>query len=163
MMDFQMLARPAIERIDRDARLVFDAGALPGGLTAPRVTLDLPATDPEPFHVFTWGTAREFGIAGLLSRQVVMVTFKVRMTLVASGSTPEEASDIADAYLARAVQVTLCDTNLGGAVEEVGWPQIVEADAWADQSGRRHAGYLLEFECSKTVAADPAIEELIGG
>lgn len=157
------LTGPAIERIHRDARLIFDADALPGGLPAPRVTLDLPATDPEPFHVFTWGTAREFGVAGLLSRQVVMVTFRVRMTLIGSGSTAEEAAAVANAYLARAVQVTLCDTTLGGTVEEVGWPQVTASEAWADQSGRRHAGYAIEYECSKAVAADPAIAELIGG
>ena len=61
------------------------------------------------------------------------------------------------------MQITLCDTQLGGAADEVGVPQIASSDAWADQSGRRHAGYLLEYEVSKTVAADPAIEELIGG
>lgn len=154
---------PAIDRIHRDAAAIFAQEVLPEGMPAPRVTLDLPATDPEPFHVFTWGTAREFGVAGLLSRQVVMITFRVRMTLVASGSTAEDASETANAYLARAVQITLCDTTLGGAVEEVGWPQVVQSESWADQSGRRHAGYLVEFECSKTVAADPAIEDMIGG
>lgn len=155
------IVNPAIRRIHRDASIIFGSDVMPEGTPAPRVTLDLPATDPEPFHVFTWGTAREFGIEGLLTRQVVMVTFRVRMTIVASGSTAEDAAEVANSYLARAVQITLCDTQLGGAVEEVGWPQIVQSEAWADQSGRRHAGYLVEFECSKTVAADPAIEDMI--
>lgn len=154
---------PAIERIYEDSVAVFAAENLPEGLTAPRVTLDLPATDPEPFHVFTWGQARAFTNVGFLTHKVYQVTFIVRMTLVASGSTAEDAARIANEYLARAVQITLCDTQLGGAADEVGVPQIVSSDAWADQSGRRHAGYLLEYEVSKTVAADPAIEELIGG
>lgn len=154
---------PAIERIYEDSVAVFAAENLPEGLVAPRVTLDLPATDPEPFHVFTWGQARQFTNVGFLTHKVYQVTFIVRMTLVASGSTAEDAARIANEYLARAVQITLCDTQLGGAADEVGVPQIVSSDAWADQSGRRHAGYLLEYEVSKTVAADPAIEELIGG
>ena len=154
---------PAIERIYADSVAIFAAENLPEGLTAPRVTLDLPATDPEPFHVFTWGQARQFTNVGFLTHKVYSVTFIVRMTLVASGSTAEDAARIANEYLARAVQITLCDTQLGGAADEVGVPQIVSSDAWADQSGRRHAGYLLEYEVSKTVAADPAIEELIGG
>lgn len=154
---------PAIERIYEDSVAVFAAENLPEGLVAPRVTLDLPATDPEPFHVFTWGQARQFTNVGFLTHKVYSVTFIVRMTLVASGSTAEDAARIANEYLARAVQITLCDTQLGGAADEVGVPQIVSSDAWADQSGRRHAGYLLEYEVSKTVAADPAIEELIGG
>ena len=153
----------AIERIHADAVAVFAGENLPEGLTAPRVTLDLPATDPEPFPVFVWGQARQFTNVGFLTHKVYSVTFVVRMTIVASGSTPEDAARTANEYLARAVQITLCDTQLGGAVEEVGVPQIVSSDAWADQSGRRHAGYLLEYEVSKTVAADPAIEELIGG
>ena len=154
---------PAIERIYTDSVAIFAGENLPEGLTAPRVTLDLPATDPEPFHVFTWGQARQFTNVGFLTHKVYSVTFIVRMTLVASGSTAEDAARIANEYLARAVQITLCDTQLGGAADEVGVPQIVSSDAWADQSGRRHAGYLLEYEVSKTVAADPAIEELIGG
>lgn len=154
---------PAIERIYADSVAIFAAENLPEGLTAPRVTLDLPATDPEPFHVFTWGQARQFTNVGFLTHKVYSVTFIVRMTLVASGSTAEDAARVANEYLARAVQITLCDTQLGGAADEVGVPQIVSSDAWADQSGRRHAGYLLEYEVSKTVAADPAIEELIGG
>lgn len=154
---------PAIQRIYEDSVAIFAGESLPEGLTAPRVTLDLPATDPEPFHVFTWGQARQFTNVGFLTHKVYSVTFIVRMTLVASGSTAEDAARIANEYLARAVQITLCDTQLGGAADEVGVPQIVSSDAWADQSGRRHAGYLLEYEVSKTVAADPAIEELIGG
>lgn len=154
---------PAIQRIYEDSVAIFAGENLPEGLTAPRVTLDLSATDPEPFHVFTWGQARQFTNVGFLTHKVYSVTFIVRMTLVASGSTAEDAARIANEYLARAVQITLCDTQLGGAADEVGVPQIVSSDAWADQSGRRHAGYLLEYEVSKTVAADPAIEELIGG
>ena len=154
---------PAIERLFQDAAAIFDEGALDGSVPAPRVTLDLPATDPEPFHVFVWGQARSFENVTFLTHKVYLVTFRVRMTLVASGSSAEDAARIANDYLARAVQITLCDTQLGGTAEEVGVPQIVSSDAWADQSGRRHAGYLLEYEVSKTVAADPAIENLLGG
>lgn len=151
---------PAIQRIYDDARAVFGSLA---DVRVPRVTLDLPGSDPEPFHVFVWGTARQFDIAGALTGNIILVTFRVRMTLIASGATADDAADIANAYLARAVQITLCDPTLGGTVEEVGWPQITEADAWADQSGRRHAGYLLEFEASKYVAADPAVRAVIEG
>ena len=154
---------PAIERIHADALAIFDGAAMPDGIPAPRVTLDLPSTDPEPFHVFTWGQAREFTNVTFLTRDVFLVSFKVRMTLIGSGSSSEDAAAVANAYLARAVQITLCDTQLGGAVEEVGVPQITQSEAWADQSGKRHAGYAIEFECSKTVAADPAIKQLIGG
>ena len=113
--------------------------------------------------MFVWGQAREFVNVTYLTGKVYQLTFKVRMTLVASGSTAEDAAATANAYLARAVQITLCDTQLGGAADEVGVPQIVSSDAWADQSGRRHAGYLLEYEVSKTVACDTAIESLLLG
>ena len=152
---------PAIERLHRDAQLVFSGENMPDGVTAPRVTLDLPATDPEPFHVFVWGQAREVVNVTYLTAKVYQLTFKVRMTIVASGSTAEDAASTANAYLARAVQITLCDTQLGGAADEVGVPQIVESEAWADQSGRRHAGYLVEYEVARTVAASPAIETLL--
>ena len=163
MSDVRDIATGAIQRLFRDAALVFSGENMPEGLTAPRVTLDLPATDPEPFHVFVWGQAREFVNVTYLTGKVYQLTFKVRMTLVASGSTAEDAAATANAYLARAVQITLCDTQLGGAADEVGVPQIVSSDAWADQSGRRHAGYLLEYEVSKTVACDTAIESLLLG
>ena len=152
---------PAIERLHRDAQLVFSGENMPDGVTAPRVTLDLPATDPEPFHVFVWGQAREVVNVTYLTAKVYQLTFEVRMTIVASGSTAEDAASTANAYLARAVQITLCDTQLGGAADEVGVPQIVESEAWADQSGRRHAGYLVEYEVARTVAASPAIETLL--
>ena len=80
---------PAIERIYADSVAIFAGENLPERLTAPRVTLDLPATDPEPFHVFTWGQARQFTNVGFLTHKVYSVTFIVRMTLVASGSTAE--------------------------------------------------------------------------
>lgn len=151
---------PAIARIHRDAQLAF--AALPDDVREPRVTLDLPGAQPEPFHVFTWGTARDFGIAGMLTGNIVKVTFKVRMTLVASGDTADAACDAANAYLAQAVQIALCDNDLGGAVDEVGWPQIVEGDAWADADGRRHAGYLVEFEAAKCVFQDTDLLRLLG-
>ena len=154
---------PAIERIYADALAVFDAAVLDDGIPVPRVTLDLPSTDPEPFHVFVWGQAREFTSVGFLTSDVYLVSFKVRMTLIGSGSSSEDAARVANSYLATAVQITLCDTQLGGLVEEVGVPQITASEAWADQSGRRHAGYAIEYEISKTVAADPAIKNLLGG
>lgn len=163
MSDVYSIFGPAIARFYRDAQLVFSGENLPYGVIAPRVTLDLPATDPEPFHVFVWGQAREITNVTPLTAQVYKFTFVVRMTIVASGSTAEDAAATANVYFERAVQITLNDTQLGGAVEEVGVPQVKSSDAWADQSGRRHAGYLLEYEVSKTVAADPAIKTLLGG
>lgn len=156
------IANASVERIHRDALLAFSPGALPDGIPAPAVTLGLDATDPEPFHVLTWETARAFTSVGMLTGGVVEVTFEVWMTLVASGDTREAARTVADAYLERAVQITLCDTTLGGNAVEVGWPQIAESDAWADASGRKHCGYLVKYEVSTYATADPAVRALIG-
>lgn len=151
----------AVQRIHEDAQAIFSGENLPEGLTAPRVTLDLPSTDPEPFHVFTWGQVREITNVTFLTHNVYLLTFKIRMTLVASGSTAEDAARVANLYLANALQITLCDNQLGGAADEVGVPQVVSSDAWADQSGRRHAGYLIEFEVSKSVKALSRIKRLL--
>ena len=49
-------------------------------------------------------------------------------------------------HLGIALQVTLCDTFLGGLASQVMLPQIKEADAWKDDDGKRHAGCLLDYE-----------------
>lgn len=158
------VAGPAIARINADIEALFEhIDKLVPGTPKPRVTLDLPASDPEPLHVFTWGTARDFGVTGLLSGQVVQVTFHVWVTVVATASTSEEAARIANAYQAIALQVPLVDTDLGGVVEELGIPQVKESDTWADQSGHRHAGYLLDFEASVNVSASHEAAKIIGG
>ncbi|RDB70675.1 hypothetical protein C1876_02885 [Eggerthella sinensis] len=156
------VAGPAIARVHADLRELFARiGELAPGVPAPRVTLDLPASEPEPLHVFAWGTARDFGIAGLLSGNVCRITFHVWVTVVATASTPEDAARIANAYQAVALQVPLVDTQLGGAVEEIGAPQVKEADAWGDADGRRHAGYLLDFEAAVHVSASPEARDII--
>lgn len=156
------VAGPAIERVHADLRALFArVEDLAPGVPSPRVTLDLPASEPEPLHVFTWGTARDFGIAGLLSGNVYRVTFHMWVTVVATASTPEDAARIAAAYQAVVLQVPLVDTQLGGAVEEIGAPQVKEADAWGDADGRRHAGYLLDFEAAVHVSASPEARDII--
>ena len=156
------VAGPAIARVHADLQALFGRlDELAPGIPKPRVTLDLGTPEPEPLHVFTWGTAREFGIAGLLSGRVCKVTFHVWVTVVASASTSEEAARVANAYQAVTLQVPLVDTQLGGTVIEIGAPQVKEADAWCDADGRRHAGYLLDFEAAARVAASGDAEEII--
>lgn len=149
------VAGPCIQRIHRDAGLLFSQASLDAlhgrGIPAPKVTLDLPRDEPEGLHVFTWGTAREFGIAGALTNYVITVTFHVWMTVLAAAGTAERAAEIAAAYQATALQIPLADITLGGEAVEVGAPAIRQAEAWGDGNGRRHAGYLLDFEVAKQV------------
>lgn len=156
------VAGPAIARVHADLEALFSRlDELAPDVPRPRVTLDMPGSEPEPLHVFAWGTAREFGVAGLLTGSVLMVTFHVWVTVASTASTPEEASRIANAYQAVAMQIPLVDTQLGGAVDEIGAPQVKEADAWGDADGRRHAGYLLDFEAAVKVAASPEAARII--
>lgn len=158
------VAGPVIERILHDASAIFSEASMAvvaPGTRVPRVTLDLPASDPEPFHVFVWGTAREFGVEGALTGGVYAVSFHVWMTVIGSGSTADDASDVANAYQALALQLTLCDVTLGGLAVEVMAPAIREGDAWADADGRRHAGYLLDYEVVVRVRASAEISAIL--
>lgn len=157
------IAWPAIERVHADVAALFAVtGAMLGeDVPEPRVTLDLPATDPEPLHVFTLSGARNFAVAGFLSGGVVRMTFDVEVVCVATATTANEAARIANAYQALLMQVPLVDQTLGGAAQEVGAPQVADYRAWADADGRRHAGYRLAYNICKDVPAVGAAREII--
>lgn len=138
-------------------------GLLGPDVPVPRVTLDLPAGDPEPLHVFTLTNARDFEVVGFLTGSVVRMTFWVDVVCVATATTMEEAARIANAYQALLVQVALCDPTLGGACEEVGAPQAADYRTWADADGRRHAGYRMGFNVARDVAASAAARQVIEG
>lgn len=163
-MSIDAVAGPSIARILSDAEALYDASSIAqlcDNVPAPRVTLDLPASEPEPLHVFVWGTARDFGVLGMLTGSIYRVSFHVWLTVVATASTADEAVRIANAYQAIALQITLCDTTLGGLAEEIGAPAIKESDTWADADGRRHAGYLLDYEVAVLVTASSAARSII--
>lgn len=151
------------------ARIVADLGALfaktsdllGGDVPEPRVTLDLPASDPEPFHVFALSNVRDFEVVGFLSGSVVKLAFWMDVVCVATATSVEEAARIANAYQSLLVQVPLCDPLLGGKVEEVGAPQVADYRTWTDADGRRHAGYRLGFNVSKYVQACGSCREII--
>lgn len=157
------VAWDAIARLYEDVTALYGSDTVLDGHAKPRVTLDLPGSDPEPFHVFVWGTPRDFDVAGMLTGSVVLVTFHIWLTCIASGSTAEDAAACANRYQAIAMQVPLCDVTLGGAVRELGAPQVREAEAWADPDGKRHAGFLLEYEASVPVSADAECLSIIEG
>ena len=58
----QAIAWPAIQRLHADIEKVFaeTASLLGEDIPRPRVTFDLPSSDPEPLHVFTLSEARDF-------------------------------------------------------------------------------------------------------
>lgn len=159
----QQVAGPAIVRMLEDVEAVFaHIEDLCGeDVREPRVTLDIPEGEPEPFHVAVHGEAREFGIAGALTGGVIAVTFHIWVTAVASGPGAREAVETANEYQALLLQIPLNDVTLGGTVDELGAPQVREAESWSDPSGRCHAGYLLEFEALKRVAASPAVAAIL--
>lgn len=156
------VAGPAIMRVHADLEALFSRiSELAPNVPRPRVTLDLPGSEPEPLHVATWGTAREFGVLGFLTGGVLEVTFHVWVTVAATAPTSDEATRIANAYQAVAMQLPLVDIDLGGAANEIGVPQVKEAESWGDSDGRRHAGYLLDYEVSVNVAASPEAARII--
>ena len=159
----QQVAGPAILRMFEDCAAIFARVEDLCGedVREPRVTLDLPDEQPEPFHVAVHGTAREFAIAGALTGGVIGITFHIWVTAVASGPTAEDAVATANDYQALLLQVPLNDVTLGGTVDELGAPQVKEAESWADPDGRRHAGYLLDFEAIKRVAASKDVRAIL--
>lgn len=159
----QQVAGPAILRMlaDVEAVMANTADLCGEDVRKPRVTLDVPGEQPEPFHVAVHGEARDFGIAGALTGAVIGVTFHIWVTAVASGPTAEAAVATANEYQALLLQIPLNDVTLGGTVDELGAPQVREAESWSDPDGRRHAGYLLEFEALKRVAASPDVARIL--
>lgn len=153
-----------IARIDKNMRALFAPEALEvlcPGIPAPYVSLDLDTPEPRPLHVFTWGTAREFSVDRELTGRFFNVGFHVWVTLVASASTSDEAARVANNYQSVAVQMTLADPTLSGCAYEVMVPQVRESDAWADADGRRHAGYLLDYEVHVLVAASKEVQTIL--
>lgn len=127
----------------------------------PKVSLELPAGDPEPMHVFVLTNAHDFSVVGFLSNMTVRMAFDVDVVCVATADTVEEAARIANAYQSLLLQVPLVDNDLGGTVEEVGAPQVADYRTWVDADGRRHAGYRLSFNMTKDVAANAAAAQIV--
>ena len=155
---------PVMERFHADVEALFSPSALQAmglDVPAPRVTFDLPNAEPEPLHVWTWGTAREFDVLGLLTGGTLKVSYHIWLGVVATSSTAEEAARIANAYQNVALQIPLCDQMLARTALELGAPAIREAEAWADADGRRHAGYLLDYEVAVAVDRDATAAEII--
>lgn len=147
------VAWPAVARVHADVAALFaESASLIPGVPRPRVTLDLPAGDPEPFHVFTLSTADSFAVEGALSNGTVKLSFDVQVVCVATGPTAEAAAEAANAYQALVMQVPLCDPLLGGCANEVGAPQVADHRVWQDADGRRHAGYRLAMNVSVNVS-----------
>lgn len=130
-------------------------------IPAPRVTLDLPGAEPEPLHVFVWGTARDFDAEQFLTGAHMEASFHVWVTVLGSSSTSEEASRIANAYQALVMQMCLIDPLLGGIASDAYSPVIKESESWADTSGRRHAGYLIDLQYSVEISASEAVARAI--
>ena len=159
------IAWEPISRMTADLSALFaqTAQLLGEDVPEPRVTLDLPASDPEPFHVFALSNVRDFEVAGFLTGNVVKLAFWIDVVCVATATSVEEAARIANAYQALLVQVPLADPLLGGTVEEVGAPQVADYRTWADPDGRRHAGYRMGFNVCKYARAVEAVRALIEG
>lgn len=160
------ITAPAIVRVYADMQALFSPEALEvlsPGTPAPQVTLDLPRDKPYPLHVFVWGLPRDFAIEEILTAQgdALEVSFHVWVTFIATSSTAEEASRIANEYLGIALQVTLCDTFLGGLASQVMLPQVKESDAWKDEDGKRHAGCLLDYEIRVHFARSKAAADIL--
>lgn len=160
------IAWEPICRIQADVKALFDATEqlLGDDVPSPRVTLDLPAENPEPLHVFTLSCGRNFAVAGFLSNRIVRMTFDIEVVCVATATTMEEAARIANAYQSLLVQIPLVDPTLGGYVREIGAPQVVDYSTWTDHyDGKNHAGYRLSFNVCRDVWAVDAARQVIEG
>lgn len=159
-----LIAEPVVAKLHENIETLFSPDALAvlcPGIPAPFVSLDLETPEPKPLHVFTWSTVREFSVAKELTGHLFNIGFHVWVTLVATASTPEEAARIANSYQAVALQMTLADLTLDGVAYELMVPQVKESDAWADHDGRRHAGYLLDYEAHVLVGASDAVKAIL--
>lgn len=159
----QDIAWGPVRRILADMEALFSetSGLLGDEVPQPAVTLDLPATDPEPQHAFVLSNAHDFEVVGFLSNATVRVSFDVDVVCVATADTADAAARTANAYQALLFQIPLVDNDLGGTVEEVGAPQVADYRTWADGDGRRHAGYRLSFNMTKGVQASDAARQVI--
>lgn len=156
----QDVAGEAIQAVYANVQKVFTAEVIEEtfpGVPVPRVSLDMPGDEPEPLHVFVWGTARNFDAEGFLSGSYIEASFHVYVSVIATSSTAERASEIANAYQALALQLVVVDPLLGGIVTDSLAPKIEESATWVDASGSRHAGYLLDFGYTKYISASEAV------
>ena len=128
---------------------------------APAVTLEMLGNEPEPLHVFTWSTARDFGIEQNLSGSMLQVSFHVWVTCIGTGPDADAAAQAANAYHSMVLQMVMGDVTLHGLASEVLVPQVRETDAWADPDGRRHCGYLLDLEVRRWVKPDPSLIQIL--
>lgn len=164
--ELEQITADVIDRIDRNMHALFApdvVGSLCDNVPAPYVSLDVQTYEPKPLHVFTWGTAFNFDVSRGLTAGIYNIGFHVYVTLLGSSSTSEEAARVANNYLAIAIQMTLADPTLGGKAYEVMVPQVKEAETWADQDGKRHAGYLLDYEVHVMVSTNKTIQEILKG
>lgn len=157
---------PIIARVYDDIRALFAPEALKllaPDTPAPHVSLDLDRDEPYPLHVFVWGIAHDIAIERVLTNNgdALEIGFHVWVTLIASSSVPEEAVRIANEYFGVALQVTMCDTFLGGLAREVMLPQVKEAEVWRDEDGKRHAGYLLDYEVTVTLTRSATAADIL--
>lgn len=160
----QDVAGPVIAKVYSHIQKLFSKEVLKEvfpDVPVPRVTLDLPGAEPEPLHVFVWGTARDFDAEQFLTGASMEASFHVWVTVLGSSSTSEEASRIANAYQALVMQMCLIDPDLGGICTDAYSPVVKESDAWADASGRRHAGYLIDLQYSVEISASEAVARAI--
>ena len=160
----QDVAGPVIAKVYESLQKLFASEVMEEifpDVPLPRVTLDLPGAEPEPLHVFVWGTARDFGAEQFVTGAYMEASFHIWVTAIGTSSTSEEASRIANAYQAMVMQLSLCDPLLGGIATDAYSPEIREADAWADASGRRHAGYLIDLGYTVTIGASQAVAQAL--
>lgn len=160
----QDVAGEAIARVNEHMHKLFSQEVMEQvfpDVPVPRVTLDMPGSEPEPCHVFTWGVARDFDAEGFLSGAYMEASFHIWVTVIATASSSEEASRVANAYQALVMQMCLVDPTLDGLCNDAYAPVIQEADSWVDADGRRHAGYLLDLGYSTTIGASPAVAQAL--
>lgn len=160
----QDVAGAAIQAVYGHLKKIFDEEVMSQvfpGIPVPRVSLDMPGDEPEPLHVFVWGTARNFDAEGFLSGSYIEASFHVYVTVIATASTAERASEIANAYQALALQLVIVDPLLGGLVTDSLAPKIEESATWVDSTGSRHAGYLLDIGYTKYISASEAVARAI--
>lgn len=168
-MPYQMegsldIAQRIIAQVDADLQAILAPEVFARyypDVPAPAVSLEMIGSQPEPLHVFTWSTARDFGIEQNLSGSMLQVSFHVWVTCIGTGPDAATAAEAANAYHSMVLQMVMGDVTLHGLASEIMVPQVRETDAWADDDGRRHCGYLLDLEVRKWISPDSTITELL--
>lgn len=162
--DPQAIAGPVISKVFDNLQKIFSKDVLNSvfpDVPVPMVSLDLPGSEPEPLHVFVWGTARDFDTEQFVTGAHMEISFHVWVTVIATSSTSEDASRIANKYQSMVMQMSLCSPTLGNIASDAFSPKIKEAESWADVDGRRHAGYLIDLGYSVIVSASPFVAQAL--